>query len=1199
MPLFAFGYSDTTTHPALSKEAVEFFNESQDEELLSERDKFAIMRGSVAEDESFRFMRHFYDPTRNVGLTAFTAGTGRTVWPSAKEWAEDTISQAEKSSVFRAMIGKTLARRFSSPTDYSWERAIFDFVHGDRERALESLGHVLHLLQDMTVPDHTRDDPHPPIGEFGSPYEGYTKKFSPFTIPDISDSLWKRGASIRSYQKLGDIFDATAHYSNANFYSKDRVVGAYNLPDPEEVPIGEDFVLWHDPDGNEFHLARVFNKRRVITGEVIREYSLVDDEGIVLGDYWRLLSERAVRAGAALIDLFFREVEHEQQSGELLAKNQGAGERFAAQVVGGFRAASSAAEVPATRELADTVHIATESDVVSDRDAPGSSELRALNDLMRLARAKVSRIESGLLISQQETEPSLVPQDIGDGPDTPRGHIQESTESTVKPLSQNETVFVPFQSRSPGFGGGGEVALAQADSRAGSQGMETQVSRQDAIPNTGGGGEAQDTGQPSKPEDGSPPLDMTAPDIFLTLDECLSPSSSTTCVVSTTTIHARFATSASDLARYSYSINGAAFVDTSQTTFRFSIPTVGSSTIRVLAIDTAGNSSESVSREMFFVQVPVVINEIAWAGTPSSSADEWIELANTTGQPLSLSGLRLYSTTDGSPDISLSGTIPANGFFVIERKNSGETNEATESPISDVQADMWTSFGFGLKNTGEQLALAIGSTTIDQTPTLGVCSGWCGGNTNPLTMERLRPTTDGTLAASWGTNLSYIRKGIDKDGVALGATAGVRNSISYRLPTNSITVDTTITKDNGPYVVANSETIHIDGGATLAIEPGTIFKFVPGYSGIDGSGGLVVRGTANEPAVFTSFNDDAYGGDTNYDGTSTVPYSASWIGIELKDTTRQTLFDHAIVRYGGFMVQNRFRDSNLSVERGAPLAITDSVFEYAGTVGVRVSDTDAVITKSTIGSTTRPGGAGLHAFGKKKVKVADTFFPASWHGAVLNDLPIELTGNIFIGQQGAPITMNSLQGGSVISGNTGYTSVSGNRFGVQLNGDISSPGATSTFGANGFDYFIDRPVRIPATSTVVFGPGSVVKMIDNGLSVSGRLEFAGTATAPISVSSLYDNTVGTQVEIGATREPSYRSYQQIELLPGSSSKIDHALIKYLEYGARYNDSSVDLANVHFEKNLYGIYGAVDTPVIRADNLTFLNNGAATSTIPLR
>ena len=40
-----------------------------------------------------------------------------------------------------------------------------NILGGDKAYGLEALGHVLHLLEDATVPDHTRNDPHPPFLE--------------------------------------------------------------------------------------------------------------------------------------------------------------------------------------------------------------------------------------------------------------------------------------------------------------------------------------------------------------------------------------------------------------------------------------------------------------------------------------------------------------------------------------------------------------------------------------------------------------------------------------------------------------------------------------------------------------------------------------------------------------------------------------------------------------------------------------------------------------------------------------------------------------------------------------------------------------------------------------------------------------------------------------------------------------------------
>jgi len=62
----------------------------------------------------------------------------------------------------------------------------------------------------------------------------------------------------------------------------------------------------------------------------------------------------------------------------------------------------------------------------------------------------------------------------------------------------------------------------------------------------------------------------------------------------------------------------------------------------------------------------VVFSEIAWMGTTASSTDEWIELYNNTGSDIDLTGWTLQAA-DGTPSISLAGTIPAGGHFLLER----------------------------------------------------------------------------------------------------------------------------------------------------------------------------------------------------------------------------------------------------------------------------------------------------------------------------------------------------------------------------------------------------------------------------------------------------------------------------------------------------------------------------------------------------
>jgi hypothetical protein len=62
-------------------------------------------------------------------------------------------------------------------------------------------------------------------------------------------------------------------------------------------------------------------------------------------------------------------------------------------------------------------------------------------------------------------------------------------------------------------------------------------------------------------------------------------------------------------------------------------------------------------------RLDIVVSEIAWMGiTTFSSNDKWIALYNNTGGPIDLTGSS-PSATDGTSSTSLSGTIPASGYF--------------------------------------------------------------------------------------------------------------------------------------------------------------------------------------------------------------------------------------------------------------------------------------------------------------------------------------------------------------------------------------------------------------------------------------------------------------------------------------------------------------------------------------------------------
>lgn len=136
----------------------------------------------------------------------------------------------------------------------------------------------------------------------------------------------------------------------------------------------------------------------------------------------------------------------------------------------------------------------------------------------------------------------------------------------------------------------------------------------------------------------------------------------------------------------------------------------------------------------------VVINEIAWMGTINSANDEWIELYNNTENLINLDGWQLL-TQDGTPKINLSGTIPANGFYLLERTD--------DNTVPAISADKIYTGALG--NSGEALELYDNfGNLIDRVDN---SSGWLAGdNKTKQTMERKNPQLEGSNLDNWQTS---------------------------------------------------------------------------------------------------------------------------------------------------------------------------------------------------------------------------------------------------------------------------------------------------------------------------------------------------------------------------------------------------------------------------------------------------------------
>ena len=311
----SFAYDDKTTHPALTDEIVDFYNLSFSNNQLTNQEKEWVVQGAILEDTPPRWINHFYDPIYKIGWTGEKAGR---ISPStmislatAGLFTENPISAV--SWVNNNLIQQKYSRYGG---DRTWKKGLEYYASGNKEEAYKTLGYALHLLEDQSVPDHTRNDTHAhelekETGDYGSPYEEYLKKYTRQNIKkdlDIANNLKKENQSPIIKQSIEDYLISLATYSNNYFFSKDTINDP-KYQNPKIIRDDGNFGYGKDENGKEFILAIIDtisenNKSKKI-------YSILDGEEYypIIDAYFSRLSRQAVIHGAGAIDLFRKQAQ--------------------------------------------------------------------------------------------------------------------------------------------------------------------------------------------------------------------------------------------------------------------------------------------------------------------------------------------------------------------------------------------------------------------------------------------------------------------------------------------------------------------------------------------------------------------------------------------------------------------------------------------------------------------------------------------------------------------------------------------------------------------------------------------------------------------------------------------------------------------------------------------------------------------------
>lgn len=179
----------------------------------------------------------------------------------------------------------------------------------------------------------------------------------------------------------------------------------------------------------------------------------------------------------------------------------------------------------------------------------------------------------------------------------------------------------------------------------------------------------------------------------------------------------------------------------------------------------------------------VLINEVAWMGTSANANAEWIELTNTGGSSVDLTGWKLVAAS-GSPNITLSGSIASGGYFLLER--------TSEDSVPGVTADQI--YTGALTNSGTTLTLSDAASAVQDTVVGGANWATIGGdNTTKDTAQRTSTgwtTAAGTPRAANSGSLGGSASSTNS--VATATTSASSSSAStYTPPPSAISIDLT------------------------------------------------------------------------------------------------------------------------------------------------------------------------------------------------------------------------------------------------------------------------------------------------------------------------------------------------------------------------------------------------------------------------
>jgi len=144
-----------------------------------------------------------------------------------------------------------------------------------------------------------------------------------------------------------------------------------------------------------------------------------------------------------------------------------------------------------------------------------------------------------------------------------------------------------------------------------------------------------------------------------------------------------------------------------------------------------------------------------------------------------------------------------------------------------------------------------------------------------------------------------------------------------------------------PYVVSlfgGLGLLEIARDTTLALEPGTIVKFINPEGRLDVYGELHAEGTPLERVTFTSYANDWAGGDSNGDGDETSPAPGDFAGIRfLSSPSSASFLSCSAISFGG---EGREGSASVFLSMGANVVFNSCLIANSLDIGLKAINAD-------------------------------------------------------------------------------------------------------------------------------------------------------------------------------------------------------------------------------------------------------------------